>query len=86
MKIKSGYILRKIAGQNTVVTVGKAADEFSGLIQLSESGAFVWNCLTEGLSEEELIRKLQERYTDLDESTAKADLTAFIEKIRFALE
>lgn len=41
MKIKSGYILRKIAGQNAVVTVGKAADEFSGLIQLSESGAFV---------------------------------------------
>ena len=45
MKIKKGFVKRNIAGSEIVVTVGKTAAEFNGMITLNESGAFFWDCM-----------------------------------------
>ena len=81
MKIKDGFIIREVAGSYVVVAVGNVAKEFSGIINLNETGAFLWKALEQGATEEELIAKLLEEY-DVDEATARADVAAFVTKLQ----
>lgn len=83
MKVKSDLLLKKIAGSNVVVPVRTRAVDFSGIIKLSDSGAFLWKLLEEGATREELISKLLDKY-EVDEDTAAADVDRFIGKLEEA--
>lgn len=80
MKIKDGYILRQVAGNNIVIAVGDEAINFNGLITINGAGAFLWNQLTNGATEAELLCAMQKEY-DVDEDTAKADIREFLDKL-----
>ena len=56
MKIKNGFAKRKIADSNIVVPVGRATNDFNGMITLNDSGSFFWDCLTH---EQRLTRLLK---------------------------
>lgn len=86
MKIKTGFILRKLGKEYMAVAVGEAGKEFNGMIRMNEAGSWLWNQLKEGVSEEELIEKMCEYYDDLEPETAKADLEEFLTSIAPALE
>ena len=77
MKIKSNFILKKIAGSYVVVPVRTRAVDFSGIIKLTESAAVLWRELETGAEREELVAKLLEEYA-VDEATAQADVDRFI--------
>jgi len=83
MRIKSDYILREVAGNYVVVPVGKAAVNFNGMMTLNETGAFIWKELSVEISEEQLLAALLGKY-DIDEATAKADISCFFEKLKAA--
>ncbi|MBE5921195.1 MAG: PqqD family protein [Lachnospiraceae bacterium] len=83
MKIKSGFMLRKVAGKQVVVPVGKATLDFNGMITLNDSGAILWNCLLAGAEVEDMIAALQEVY-DVDDATARASIDAFINRLKEA--
>ncbi len=84
MKIKDGFIVRKIANTNVVVAVGQAAENFNGMITLNDTGAFMWNLLCQDVqSESEIVNALMQEY-DVDKDTATKDVCAFIEKIKNA--
>ncbi len=83
MKIKSNFVMKKIAGSNVVVPVRTRAVDFSGIIKLSESGAYLWEILTEGAERDELVAKLLDNY-EVDEATASADVDRFIAKLKEA--
>ena len=83
MKIKNNFVLKKIAGSYVVVPVRTRAVDFSGIIKLSESGAFLWRILEKGVDREELIAKMLEEYA-VDEATAAADIDRFVAKLREA--
>ena len=83
MKIKAGFMLRSVAGQNVVVPVGTAAIDFNGMINLNESGAFLWKTLEGGATEAELVSALLAEY-DAPEDIARADVAAFIKKMKEA--
>ena len=80
MKIKDDFVLKKIAGSYVVVPVRSRAVDFSGIIKLTESGAFLWKQLEDGADREELIAKMLEEY-EVDEATAAADIDRFILKL-----
>jgi predicted transcriptional regulator len=42
MRIKSGFTLRRVGSQATVMTRGAAAARFGQVLQLSESAAWLW--------------------------------------------
>ena len=42
MKIKEGFILRNVAGSFVVVPVGDATIDFNGMMNLNETGAFLF--------------------------------------------
>lgn len=83
MKIKDGFIIREVAGSFIVVAVGSAAKNFNGIINLNETGAFLWKILESGATKEELLAKMTEEY-DVDEETARKDIDAFINKLQEA--
>lgn len=83
MKIKEGYILREVLGNFIVVAVGDAALDFNGVISLNETGAFLWNVLAEDVTEEGLLKALTDEY-EIDEKTAKDDVSKFLDKLREA--
>ena len=87
MKIKEGFIIKKLGAGYVVVTVGQASKDFNGMIRLNPAGAFLWQSIKDGAdTREKLIRAMLERYEDLDESTAKADLDEFLNDVSLALE
>ena len=62
MKIKSGFVIREIAGQYMAVPVGKRVNDLHGMIALNETGAFIWKLLENEKTEEDLARALTEEY------------------------
>ena len=83
MKIKQGFILREVAGNYIVVAVGSAVKEFNGVINLNETGAYLWKKLQDGTDEEGLVKALLEEY-EVEEDLARKDVKAFVEKLQGA--
>ena len=48
MKIKKGFVVRKVGNEHVVVPVGELSKTFHGMINLNETGAFLWNFFTRG--------------------------------------
>lgn len=84
MKIKSGFILRTIAGCRVVVSVGKRTMDFNGIINLNDTGAFLWERLEQGTDEDALVAAILENYTDVDEETARVSVREFVNTLREA--
>lgn len=80
MKIKDGFIVREVAGQNIVVAVGETSETFSGMIRLNETGRLLWDKLSQGCDEDALVNAVVEEY-DVDEKTARADAKKFIKTL-----
>ncbi|MFQ9516152.1 MAG: PqqD family protein [Eubacterium sp.] len=80
MKIKEGFILRNVAGNNVVVPIGKATIDFNGMMSLNDTGAFLFKKLIEGITREELIRAVMEEY-QIEEELATKDVDDFIKKV-----
>ena len=81
MKIKEGYLLRDIAGNQVVVPVGKV--DFDGMIKLNETGALLWSKLLRETTPDHLIEELLKEY-DVEASVAEKDVEAFLSKLRGA--
>ncbi|MCD8158676.1 MAG: PqqD family protein [Clostridiales bacterium] len=81
MKIKKGFMLRKI--QNTAVVVPFGADsvDFNNIMNLNETGAFIWSKLESDTTEDAVVKALTSQY-DIDEISAKTDVAEFIETLR----
>lgn len=83
IKLRNGYVRREVAGQHVVVPTGEAAIDFSGVITLNGVGAFLWQRLEEGRTEQELLAEMLESYI-VQEDVARTDLTAFLDRLRAA--
>ncbi len=83
MKVKSDFILRKISDTYVVVPVGDAVVDFSGLVNLNESGAMLFEMLQKGAEESELVDKLLGEY-NVSREIAEADVKKFISKVKDA--
>ncbi len=81
MKIKSGFLLRDVAGCKIAVPVGKRTADFNGMINLNGTGAFLWKQLEQGATEDELTAALLEQYEDVDEPTARESVRSFVKTL-----
>ena len=83
MKRRSGFVLREIGGQHIAVAVGDRARHFHGMITVSESGALLWDALSEEQTEEALTDRLLAVY-DVSREEAARDVHAFVARMREA--
>ena len=80
MKLKDGFILRKVAGQIVVLPSGESLD-LNLMITLNDTGAFLWKQLEQDCDEAALITALRGEY-DVDEQTANTAVIGFVEKLK----
>jgi hypothetical protein len=80
MKTKKGFRLRNICGENIIAAEGIENIDFSRIISMNESSAFLWKKV-EGkeFTEDELVGFLTEEY-EVDEETARNDVKQLVAK------
>ena len=73
MKTKKGFTLRSVCGENIVVSEGIENIDFSRIISMNESAAYLWQHVqgTE-FNTDKLVELLLAEY-DTDEATARRD-------------
>lgn len=86
LRTKPGFLLRKLGDESVVIAIGEASAQFNGMIRLNETGAFYWEMLTRGASEDQLAAAALEHYSGLDEAAARRDIAEFLSTISFALD
>lgn len=80
MKIKDGFILRKVPGMNLVMPTGKNVKEFNGSLMLNDTGAFIFERLQRGSTPEETVKALTQEY-DVSLDTASIDVQKTIDSL-----
>lgn len=81
MKLKTGFVLREIAGECVVVSVNSDLN-LDGIITLNETAKTLWHTLEVGVdSIDELVAVLTAEY-DVDEATARVAAESFISKLK----
>ena len=81
MKLKKGFVLRQVCGENVVVGEGLDAINFGKLLSLNETAAWLWQQAKEmgDFTEKDLSACLCESY-DVSEEQARADVDAIIKQ------
>ena len=82
MKIKDGFVLREVADSYVVMNIGGELS-FNKMITLNETGAMIWNGISDNLSREEIAKRITDEY-DVSLDVALNDVNLFIEKMKEA--
>jgi hypothetical protein len=83
MKIKEGFLLRRIADVHVVVPVGGGSIDFNGIITLNETAAFLFGQLQGEKTKEALLDQLLAEY-EVDKETALNDIDEFFSHLKEA--
>ena len=79
MKAKPGFNLRVVCGENIIVAEGEENIDFSNIISMNESYAYLWqNIQGKEFTHEDLVDLLTQEY-EVDEATALKDVKALTE-------
>jgi hypothetical protein len=79
MKIKSGFVLRQVCGENVIVGEGLGAINFGKMLALNETAAWLWQqAKAQGdFTVDSLTEALCEEY-DVTADESKADVASII--------
>ncbi len=80
MKLKEGFILRKVAGENVVIPSGNELN-LNILITLNDTGAFLWKCLESECDFDILVSALLKEY-DVEAEVARSAVEGFIATLK----
>ena len=73
MKAKTGFNLREVCGEQIIVADGEENIDFSNIISMNESAAYLWrNLQDKEFTLDDMVRLLLEAY-DVDEEVARKD-------------
>lgn len=80
MRIKNGFVLREVCGEQVIMGEGIGALDFGKLLCLNETAAFLWNAAVEqgDFTVDSLTDKLCEEY-EVDRSRAQADVQTIVD-------
>lgn len=81
MKIRKGFVIRKVGDQQYAVATGDALKHFKGMLKLNEMGAFIFTLLQEDVDTDKVVDRISECF-DVDRDEIVADVNDFIEKLR----
>ncbi len=84
MRIKKGFVLRDVCGEQVIMGEGLGALDFGKLISLNATGALLWKAAEQGdFTVESLAKTLTDEY-DVTEEQALADVAELLNKWREA--
>ena len=65
MKIRKGFVVRKVGDAQYAVATGDALKYFKGMIKLNEMGAFMFTLLQEETTTEQITERIEKSRTGL---------------------
>ena len=76
MKVKKGFNLREVCGEHIIVAEGDENIDFSNIISMNESSAYLWEEVQnrESFTVDSLVELLCNQY-EIDEDTTRKDAT-----------
>lgn len=80
MKIKKGFVLRRVLDEAIVVASGEASKTFHGMIKLNDSAADIWQWISEGKEADAIAKLLSVKY-EISLEKAAADTAAMIKSM-----
>lgn len=80
MKIKKGFVLRRVLDEAIVIASGEVSKSFHGMVKLNDSAADIWEWIAAGCEETEVVSRLAEKY-ELDEKKAAADVESMVSQM-----
>ncbi len=78
MKIREGFELRNVCGEHVVIAEGLAHLDFSKMIHLNETAAYLWEQVKNRDFDAEVLADLLCAEYEVENSVAKADSEALI--------
>lgn len=81
MKLKETFALRQVADTWVVLSLWSETANFSGMLSLNNSGAFLWKELEKGGDRNALAEALCAEYI-VSKEEALADVDEFLEKLK----
>lgn len=82
MKVKSGYLLKKVMGSYMIISENDFSST-SSLQTLNETGAFLWSLMENDTTVPLMAQAMTKEY-DIDIETALKDTEAFVAKLEKA--
>jgi hypothetical protein len=81
MKAKKGFNLRNVCGEQLIVAEGKENIDFSNIVSMNETSAYLWKNIQgkESFSEKDLVKLITAEY-EVDQNTAQRDCRALIKQ------
>jgi hypothetical protein len=81
MKAKKGFNLREVCGEQIIVAEGKENIDFSNIISMNESSAYLWKKVQqmESFTADELAQLLTEQY-EVEYEVALKDATTLADQ------
>lgn len=76
MKLKEGFVIRKICGDTVAIFAGGDTVDLQQAVQLNESAELLFALLQRGAEIEELVSALTEKY-DIGKEKARHDAETF---------
>ena len=80
-QLKEGYIQRKVAGTEVLISVGGNVANFNGYIELNNSAALLIGLLKTPRTCEELVQALEDAFS-VSRSQAEQDVLNFLEELQ----
>lgn len=83
MKVKKDFVLKLVADEYVVVPTGEKVVDFTAMISLNETAAFIWNVLQNDVEMDDIVVELIKEY-EIAEDMAKKDTVNFVSKLKEA--
>ncbi|MBQ2534620.1 MAG: PqqD family protein [Prevotella sp.] len=80
MRIKNGFMLRDICGEKILIAEGQENIDFTNIISMNESSAYLWQAVEDKEFDVETLTHLLTEEYEVDEDTARKDSQALIDK------
>lgn len=78
---KAGFVHRKVAGTDVLISVGENVANFNGYVELNPSAAWIWDQLQQPRTQEQLADGLAQAF-GIDLDLAARDTLAFLSELR----
>ena len=79
MKIKNGFELRDVCGENVIIAHGVENIDFTKVNTLNESAAFIWKQMEgKDFTEDDVVKFLLDEY-EVEESQVQTDVKNLLE-------
>ena len=83
MKIRKGFVVRKVGDAQYAVATGDALKYFKGMIKLNEMGAFMFTLLQEETTAEQITERIEKSFEG-DHEKIMADIENLVATLREA--